>query len=174
MSSSAQASQGPAAAENAAHEREVPDTQPNGVSEEDRLVDRLLDRLGQLGLVQPQQSQPGEPEPQQEEEDNEWDGPDWDWQPPGRSSGWQQSWNWYGHGWHAPSWKNDGEKPDRPYISHLDFPKFDGKREEYSNYQYAVVSLKSQCAPRDYKYLAPKLRQGEPDPTQIPPQLSLT
>ena len=109
MSSSAQASQGPAAAENAAHEREAPDTQPNGVSDEDRLVDRLLDRLGQLGLVQPQQSQPGEPEPQQEEEDNEWEDPDWDWQPPGKSSGWQQSWNWYGHGWYAPSWKNEGE-----------------------------------------------------------------
>ena len=53
--------------------------------------------------------------------------------------------------------ENEGEKQDRPYISHLDFPKFDGKREEYSNYQYAVMNLKSQCAPKDFKYLAPKL-----------------
>ena len=46
---------------------------------------------------------------------------------------------------------------DRPYISHLDFPKFDGRKEEYSNYQYAVMNLKSQCTTKDYKYLAPKL-----------------
>ncbi len=55
------------------------------------------------------------------------------------------------------SLENDDSKYDRPRISHLDFPKFDGRREEYSNYKYAVLNLKSQCVPRDYKYLAPKL-----------------
>ena len=63
-------------------------------------------------------------------------------------------------GWTDWSWKKsnwDEEKFERPYISHLDFPKFDGKKEEFSNYQYAVLNLKSQCAPKDYKYLAPKL-----------------
>ena len=31
----------------------------------------------------------------------------------------------------------------RPDTSHLGFPKFDGRREEYANYQHAVISLKS-------------------------------
>ena len=35
--------------------------QPNGVSEEDRLVDRIVERLGQLGVVPHQRHQSTEP-----------------------------------------------------------------------------------------------------------------
>ena len=42
-------------------------------------------------------------------------------------------------------------------VSHLEFPKFDGRTEAYASYKYQVMNLKSQCAPKDYKYLAPRL-----------------
>ena len=35
--------------------------------------------------------------------------------------------------------------------------KFDVRKEAYASYKYQVMNLKSQCAPTDYKYLAPKL-----------------
>ena len=88
------------------------------------------------------------------------------------SSQWEQYWReWSGHdqsvepgeswGWpwgyvKKSDWSQSDEKYERPYISHLDFPKLDGRKEEYANYQYAVLNLKSQCAPKDYKYLPPK------------------
>ena len=142
-------------------------SQANGVAqpptEEDLLLDRLMARLRLRGPPpgRPAQPQPEPGEGQQEEElpyswddqeDQQWGQQSWDgWYdgPPGMSSGWS-SW---------PNWKSNNWKSneDRPYISHLDFPKFDGRKEEYSNYQYAVMNLKSQCTPKDYKFLAPKL-----------------
>ena len=150
-------------------------------SVEDRILDRLLERLGRMGVTSPGGSAQPQPEPwvaspggaqplpeeQWEEQHSHHSGQQWntqsadqqwgqsgdDWQAwPGTSSGWA-SWQ----NWKTTGWSDNSDKFDRPYISHLDFPKFDGRREEYSNYQYAVMNLKSQCAPRDYKYLAPKL-----------------
>ena len=46
---------------------------------------------------------------------------------------------------------------DRPYLAHLEFPTFYGKNEEYNTYTYTVRNLQAQCAPRDHKYVAPRL-----------------
>ena len=82
MIPSAQAPSGPAvpaaAAVSAATEAEEvvnPTPQPNGATEEDRLVDRLLDRLGQLGLVPQTPIPQAEPEPQEQEVS--WDEQQW-------------------------------------------------------------------------------------------------
>ena len=40
---------------------------------------------------------------------------------------------------------------------HLDFPTLDGKKEDFAAYRYTALKLKSQCGPRDHKYLAPRL-----------------
>ena len=148
-------------------------------SVEDQLLERLLDRLNRMGVASPggpqpqpehqweeQHSQPSQRDQDARQEDQQWGqswnalpadqqwGQSWDeWHAwPGTSSGWP-SW----HNWKTTGWNNNEDKFDRPYISHLDFPKFDGRREEYSNYQYAVMNLKSQCAPRDHKYLTPQV-----------------
>ena len=129
----------------------LPGEAANGAasSSEDQLVDRLMARLAQRGLtLQPQQPQEPEQQDQQDQQDH--------------GSTWDQSWDdWNGQAWSWTNWRssswNKDEKYDRPYISHLDFPKFNGKKEEFHNYQYAVLNLKSQCAPKDYKFLAPKL-----------------
>ena len=41
---------------------------------------------------------------------------------------WGQS--WWTRGWES-EWTKGDWKEERPYISHLDFPKFDGKKESY-------------------------------------------
>ena len=145
-------------------DEEEPNTSQPNPSDEDRLLGRLLERLTTMGVVT---SRPSQPEPQGEVSPGQgldsqpgtqqwtrsWDQSWEEWQDrPSMSLGWS-SWK----DWRASDWKHEDAKFDRPYISHLEFPKFDGRREEYSNYQYAVLNLKSQCAPKDYKYLAPKL-----------------
>ena len=42
-------------------------------------------------------------------------------------------------------------------MSHLDFPTFNGNKEDFANYKYIVANLKAQCGQRDHKYLAPRL-----------------
>ena len=145
-------------------DEEEPNTSQPNPSDEDRLLGRLLERLTTMGVVT---SRPLQPEPQGEVSpgqglDSQQGNQQW-------TRSWYQSWEeWHDRpsmslgwsswkDWRASDWKHEDAKFDRPYISHLEFPKFDGRREEYSNYQYAVMNLKSQCAPRDYKYLAPKL-----------------
>ena len=52
------------------------------------------------------------------------------------------------------NWKADN---DRPFLSHLDFPSFNGNKDEFATYRYTVLNLKAQCGTQDYKYLAPRL-----------------
>ena len=152
-------------------EEEAPNgvQQPADTSAEEALVSRLIERLASMGVLgssgmssaapessQPQQQAPPEPGADaQPAEGNSWSADRW-----GQS--WTSSGPWSSHKW-TGGWENEWikgdwkEKEERPYISHLDFPKFDGKKESYPNYQYVVLNLKSQCAPKDYKYLAPKL-----------------
>ena len=66
------------------------------------------------------------------------------------------SWSWDQNGGWDHNWKEYHTR-DRPYLSHLDFPKFDGRREGYADYRYQALNLKSQCSHRDHTYLAPKL-----------------
>ena len=54
-------------------------------------------------------------------------------------------------------WKRDDDDRDRPYLSHLDFPTFDGQKEDYASYKYNVLNLKSQCGTTDHKFVAPRL-----------------
>ena len=103
--------------------------QPNGASGEYRIVARLLDRIGQLGLAPTAQRphagpSPGaadQPVPQsvasQEEYEQQWQG--WPSQR-GTSSRWQ--WQ-YGStsDWNTQTWRSVDWKQGRPYISHLEF-----------------------------------------------------
>ena len=132
------------------------------VSGGDVLVDRLINRLTTMGIIpesagtssvaqghddtaQRQSDQGAARNQGQSWSANQWDQP-WSARP------WS-SHSWSGN-WDKGDWK---EKEERPYISHLEFPKFDGRKESYPNYQYDVLNLKAQCASKDYKYLAPKL-----------------
>ena len=130
--------------------------QPADNPAEEALASRLIERLASMGVLggagrtsaasqsapQRQQASDGRDEETLPTDGNPWSADQW-----GQS--------WWTRGWES-EWQ-PFEKEERPYISHLDFPKFDGKKESYPNYQYAVLNLKSQCAPKDYKYLAPKL-----------------
>ena len=42
-------------------------------------------------------------------------------------------------------------------MSNLDFPTFNGNKEDFANYKQLVTNLKAQCSQRDHKYLAPQL-----------------
>ena len=116
-------------------------TTANGAiaSTEDQLLERLVDRLNMMGMIPGphprQQDEPWEEPDGQAFHDQQW-GQSWDsWQTrPGMSSCWSSWLNWKKHDWIVE------EKHDRPYISPLDFPKFDGRREEYSICQYAVIN----------------------------------
>ena len=123
---------------------------------EEQLLNRLLDRLQQMGITQApvphvELAQPARQEASVQQANGS----------PDTSSGWDQDWHqkpwssWDDH-WAASDWKSDdkGYKSwkdddtwDRPYLSHLDFPKFDGRKEEYATYKYKVLNLKSQCGP---------------------------
>ena len=118
-------------------------------------------------------------EPEQEWNNQWWDpwNPDQAEQPrsqhsqqgdPGLESGSQgDQWNawegrrptdWNDGNWGKNSWKDDRtEERDRPYLSHLDFPSFNGNKEDFATYRYTVLNLKAQCGTKDHKYLAPRL-----------------
>ena len=60
----------------------------------------------------------------------------------------QQPWKWWQGQWSSWDWHDTKAKThdnDRPYLSHLDFPKFDGRKEEYANYKYRVMNLMFAC-----------------------------
>ena len=43
------------------------------------------------------------------------------------------------------NWKDNGnEDRYRPYLPHLDFPSFNGNKEEFATYRYTVLNLKAQ------------------------------
>ena len=176
-------------------QQQPPPTQTLGLStdDENRLVDRLLSSLQDMGIVQrpPPETVPNtaaEPGQENQEDWVYWNGRWWDqnrnWndqaaQPhaesnhsqqgePGLESGSQQGdWNawsnwrptdWNRGNWGKNSWKDDHtEDRDRPYLSHLDFPTFNGNNEDYATYRYTALNLKSQCGTKDHKYLAPRL-----------------
>ena len=73
------------------------------------------------------------------------------------SGNWQSP-DWSQGDWGKSSWKHDhSEDRDRPYLSHLDFPTFNGNKEDFATYRYTVMNPKSQCGTRDHKYPAPRL-----------------
>ena len=128
---------------------------------ENRIVERLLNSLQTLGITQQRPATPAasasqpEAQPQSAPTPREAAPDPWaDWQDPWSQEGWNQSsWNW-----DQSSWKYDhSEDRDRPYLSHLDFPTFNGNKEDFANYKYIVTNLKAQCGQRDHKYLAPRL-----------------
>ena len=128
---------------------------------ENRIVERLLNSLQTLGITQQRPATPAasasqpEAQPQSAPTPREAAPDPWaDWQDPWSQEGWNQSsWNW-----DQSSWKYEhSEDRDRPYLSHLDFPTFNGNKEDFANYKYIVTNLKAQCGQRDHKYLAPRL-----------------
>ena len=54
-------------------------------------------------------------------------------------------------------WERDDDDRDRPYLSHFAAPTFDGKKDNYAEYAYTVLNLKSQCGSKHHIYLAPRL-----------------
>ena len=135
-------------------ERQPPVDDPR----EEAFIGRLIERLATMGVFNqaggpstangfPPQQQQQQAAEQRDDATLSAEGDHWS------ADDWTQSW-WYG-GWNG-RWK-PSDREERPFLSHVDFPKFDGKKESYPNYQYAVLNLKSQCAPKDYKYLAPRL-----------------
>ena len=96
------------------------------------LLDGLVGRLTQMGfgvnpqlqpqpIMTPSQSQPGASEP--ELEWSQWSGDDQNW----------NQGNWYRGRWGKNQWKDDHDERDRdrPYLSHLDFPTFSGRKEDF-------------------------------------------
>ncbi len=158
------------------HDEETPDP-------EDRLITKLMIKLTELGLVTARPTTTAEPLVEPSEAESSPDRPSHETRD--ENSRWGRGWTGWSESWSSPEewkpdtitdwntrdtgdenksgnwkdyrWKSDGPKTDRPYISHLFFPKFDGRREDFPEYQYAALNLKSQCTPQDYKYLAPKL-----------------
>ena len=70
----------------------------------------------------------------------------------------QQSWNWqrgqdWYSGWH--SWQSSSNRQtdwnDRPYLSHLKIPDFNGDVKEFLIYSWRVKNLKTQVSPKDYR-----------------------
>ena len=61
------------------------------------------------------------------------------------------------HSWKYDFRIKDSEDRDRHYVSHLYFPSFNGNNEDFANYRYTAMNLKSQCGPKGYKYIAPRL-----------------
>ena len=114
---------------------------------ENRIVERLLNSLQTLGITHQRPATPAasvsRPEAHsqptltyQEAESDPW--VDWRDSPP--QEGWNQgSWNW-----EQSSWKYEhSEDRDRPHLSHLDFPTFNGNKEDFTNYKQLVTNLKS-------------------------------
>ena len=128
---------------------------------ENRIVDRLLSSLQTMGIAQQRPATPAasvsqpEAQPQPEQTPREAEQDPWaNWQDPWS----QEGWSWNSWNWDQSSWKPDhSEDRDRPYLSHLDFPTFNGNKEDFANYKYIVANLKAQCGQRDHKYLAPRL-----------------
>ena len=154
----------PSAAATPQHQQSAASSQqPTTLSAEaeNRIVERLMSTLQSLGITQQQPATPAAPNSQPEaqpqpepalpeaEQDPWADGQDpWN----------RQNWGWSAQDWEQSSWKQyHSEDRDRPYLSHLDFPTFNGDKEDYPNYKYIVTNLKAQCGPRDHKYLAPRL-----------------
>ena len=136
-------------------------TQPTFAELEDNITKRIMDamtaRFATMAIPQ-QASQPTQRQSSSqqqnettttEDQDNQSQNPPdpWaDW----HARGWQ-GWNWNenneeGNDWNQGWWKRNDDERDRPYLSHLVFPTFDGKRQEYSTYKYDVMNLKSQCS----------------------------
>ena len=99
---------------------------------EDRIVGRLMSTFQALGIVPQQPAAPAannsqpeaqpqpEPAPPEAEQDPWTDGQD-PWS--------QENWGWSAQDWEQSSWKQyHSEDRDRPYLSHLDFPTFNGNK----------------------------------------------
>ena len=117
-------------------ESDAGDEAETTASTEDRLIHRLLQRLQEMGVTTspPPPPRPREPQAEpaqyaQEDGDSEesWSAwHEWNWDQ------WHSHRSWQDWQPDSDKWKEDG-KWDRPYLSHLEFPKFDGRKEEYAN-----------------------------------------
>ena len=113
--------------------------------DEEQLINRLLDRTTELGLT----ARPPEPQTEPDQPDTNRGN---QWQTTGDLNSWDQwqqnSWSWDNNTnrWEESTWKTDywkdDDHSDRPYIPHLEFPKFDGRREAYADYTYQAMDLK--------------------------------
>ena len=104
------------------------------IQAEEQLLNRIMDRLQQMGVTQasghnvlPAQPVRQEAPVQQANGPNgtstEWD-QGWHQQP---WSSWDDQWtDWKEEDKGSKGWKED-DRWDRPYLSHLDFPKFGGR-----------------------------------------------
>ena len=74
----------------------------------------------------------------------------WDQQ----SQTWLRSQNWYDgwQSWQQDSWQQRADWNDRPYISHLKIPEFNGDVKDFLIYSWRVKNLKLQVSPKDDKY----------------------
>ena len=61
-----------------------------------------------------------------------------------KSNSWNNNWNWQ-------------EERDKPMLSHIEWPTFDGNANKFHTYKYAIQNLLAQVSTKDYKYLVPRL-----------------
>ena len=61
-----------------------------------------------------------------------------------KSNSWNHNWNWQ-------------EERDKPMLSHIEWPTFDGNANKFHTYKYAIQNLLAQVSTKDYKYLVPRL-----------------
>ncbi len=158
----------PAATASGAATAITPPAAPTMDDIESRLIERLMAQLTAMGLSQTAtppvtQTRVQTANGSNATQDASGDHDAWSqWQ---TNQGWNHwDWNQDVADWNSwDSWKKDKFDGGRPYLSHLDFPKFDGRKEEYPNYKYQVLNLESQCSLSDHKYLARSMELNSAD-----------
>ena len=92
------------------------------------LLEGIVGRLTQMGIAVNPQPQPimtpsQAPASEPELEWSQWSGDDQNW----------NQGNWHRGRWGKNQWKDDHDERDRdrPYLSHLDFPTFSGRKEDF-------------------------------------------
>ena len=120
---------------------------------ETRIVERLLNSLQTLGIPQQRPATSAASGSQPEA----YSRPTWNYQEADHDpwTEWQDGWNQSYWNWEQTTWNL--EVNDRPRLSNLNFPTFDGNKEDFANYKQLVANLKAKYSQRDHKYLAPQL-----------------
>ena len=120
-------------------------------------VSALVAQVSQLLQAQGRQSQTSLPQPNgtnitdtnnTTDNTHNWNSR-WDQQ----SQTWLRSQNWYDgwQSWQQDSWQQRADWNDRPYISHVKIPEFNGDVKDFLIYSWRVKNLKSQVSQKDYK-----------------------
>ena len=76
---------------------------------------------------------------------------------------WSATGTWTDRGWQS-GWWSESQSWQRPYLSHITFPSFDGNAQDFAKYKYEARGLRNQCSPNDYRYLVPQLVAQLKDP----------